>query len=83
MNVRVRLREKSALVEAEVKKLEDEIEKDFLDKETRVIKQGAHNHVDKFGDYRPKLISLMPCIGPHIPKRIDHGGALQMIRCMT
>jgi len=34
----VRLREKSALVEEEAKKLEDEIKEDFLDKKTRVIK---------------------------------------------
>jgi len=34
----VRLRKKSALVEADVKKLEDEIRDDFLDKNTTVIK---------------------------------------------
>ena len=47
---RVRLREKSTLVEVEVKKLEDEIKEDFLDKKTKVIKQGAHDHADKFED---------------------------------
>ena len=51
MKERVRLREKSALVEVEVKKREDKIKKDFLDKKTRVIKQGAHNYVDEFEDY--------------------------------
>jgi len=34
----VRIREKSALVEVEVKKLEEEIKKDFLNKKIRVIK---------------------------------------------
>jgi len=34
----VQLRKKSAQVEAEVKKLEDEIKEYFLDKKTRVIK---------------------------------------------
>jgi len=34
----VRLREKSAMVEAEVKKLEDGIRENFLDKETKVIR---------------------------------------------
>jgi len=50
MKERVRLREKSALVEVEVKKLEDEIKKDFLDKKTRGTKHGSHNHIGKFGD---------------------------------
>lgn len=50
MKERVRLRDKSALVEVEVKKLEDEIKKDFLDKKTTVIKQGVHDYVDEFGD---------------------------------
>ena len=45
MKERVRLREKSALVEAKVKKLEEEIKMDFLDKKIRVIKQGAHDNV--------------------------------------
>ena len=35
---RVRLRNKSALVDAEVKKLEDEIKEYFLSKKTRVIR---------------------------------------------
>ena len=60
MKERVRLREKSILVEAEVKKLEDEIKKDFLDKKTRVIIQGVHDHVEEFLDYSQELISLMP-----------------------
>jgi len=80
---RVRLREKCALVVVDVKKLEDEIKKDFLDKKTKVIKQGAHDYVDKFRDYHQELINLMPWIGPHITKGITHGGTLQMIKCMT
>jgi len=55
-------------VEAEVKKLEDEIKEDFLDKKTRVIKQGVYDHVDKFGGYCHELISLMPWLGLHIAK---------------
>ena len=51
MKERVWLREKSALVEVEVKKLEEEIKKDFLDKKTMVIKQGAHDYGDEFWDY--------------------------------
>jgi len=55
-------------VEAKVKKLEEEIKEYFLDKKTRVVKVGAHNHTDNFGDYRRELINLMPSIGPHIAK---------------
>lgn len=57
---KVQLRKKSSLIEAEVKKLEDKIKEDFLDKNTRVIKQGVHDHGDKFEDYCSELISLMP-----------------------
>lgn len=45
---RVQLRKKSALVDAEVMKLEDEIKEDFLGKNPRVIGQDAHDHDDKF-----------------------------------
>jgi len=76
MKERVRLREKGALLEAEVKKLEDKIKIDFLDKKTRAIKQGAHDYLDEFGDYHREFISLMPWIGPHITKRTNHGGTL-------
>ena len=38
MNERAQLREKRALVEAEVHKLEEEIKKDFLDKKIVLIK---------------------------------------------
>jgi len=46
MNERVRLRDKSAMMEEEFKKLEEGIRKDFLDKKTVVIKQDAHDYVD-------------------------------------
>jgi len=80
---RVRLRKKIALVEVEVKKVEDDIMEDFLDKKTRVIRQGVHDHANKFEDYCYELISLMPWLGPHITKRINQGGMLQMIKCST
>jgi len=48
---RDKLREKSALMQVEVKKLEEGIKKDFLDTKTVVIKQDAHYYNDKFGDY--------------------------------
>ena len=83
MNDRVWLREKSALLKAEAKKLEDGIKKDFLNKEPRMTKKGVHDHIDIFGDYRRDLISLMPWIGPHITKQINHGGAMPMIKCAT
>lgn len=76
MKDRVWLREKSALLEAKSKKLEDRIKKDFLDKKPKVIKQGAHDHIDEFEDYCWELISLMPWIGPRITKWINHGGVM-------
>ena len=46
------------MTKVEVKKLEEEIKKDFLDKKTRVIKQGAHDYVDEFGDYRLLVLTI-------------------------
>ena len=70
MKERVRLREKTSLVETRVKKLEEEIKNDFLDEKMRVINEGAHDYVNEFGDYCRELINLMPCIEPYITKRI-------------
>ena len=70
-------------MEVDVKKLEDEIKKDFIDKKTRVIKQGAHDYVDEFGDYHRELISSMPWIGSYITKGITHDGTMQMVKCVT
>ena len=78
----MRLRDKITLVEAEVKKLEEEIKNDFLDKKIGVIKQGVHDYIDKFGDYHRDLISLMPWIGPYITRGITHGCEMQMIKCV-
>ena len=41
-----------------------------------------HDYIDKFGDYRQELISLMTWIGLHITKGITYGGVLQMIKCV-
>lgn len=68
---RVRLRKKSALVDVEVKKLEDEIKEDFLTEKTRMVRQGVYDHADKFEHYCRELISLMPWLGLHIAKHSD------------
>jgi len=45
----VRLREKSAMMEEEVKKLEEGTKEDFIDNKIVVIKQDAHNYVENLG----------------------------------
>ena len=52
MNDRVRLREKSSMAGAEVKKLEEGIKKDFLDRKTVVIKQDELDKIERLGDHR-------------------------------
>lgn len=64
------------MVEEEVKKLEEGIKKDFLDKKTVVRKQDAHNYVDGFGDYRRELTNLTPWIRLYVTKGIINGGAM-------
>ena len=68
-------------MEVEVKKLKEEITKDFLDKKIRMIKHGAHDYDDEFGNYHRELINLMPWIRPHITKGMTHGGTLHMVKC--
>ena len=76
MNERVWLRKKSAMAEEEVKKLEEGIKKDFLDKKTVVIKQDVHDYVHRLGDYHRELINSMLWIGPYVTKGIANGGAM-------
>jgi len=83
MKESVWLWEKSALVEIEVKKLKEEINKDFLDQKIRVIKQGVHDYGENFGDYCQEFISLMPQVGPNITIGISHDGMMYMVKCTT
>ena len=67
----VRLRKKSALMDAKVKKMEDEIMKYFLSKKTRLVRKGVCDHDDRVNAYYRELISLMPCLGLHIANHND------------
>jgi len=78
---RVWLRKKSALIYVEVKKMEDEIMKYFLGKNTRLVRQGMYDPDDRVKTYCHELISLMPWLGLHIPKHSDHGSTLKMVKC--
>lgn len=67
-------------MDAKVKKMEDEITKYFLSQKTTLVRQGTCDHDDRFKGH--ELISLMPCLGPHISKHSDQGSALQMLKCV-
>lgn len=56
------------MLDAEVKKLEDEIKDVFFVKEPRMVRHSAYNHTDKFEHYHRELVNLLPWIGPHITK---------------
>lgn len=71
------------LMDAEVKKLEDEIKESFLVEKPRVVWQGAHTHSDKWENYRRKLISLLPWFGPYITQRSNQESALQPVERTT
>jgi len=47
-------------MDREVKKLEDEIKEEFLAEKTRMVRQGAYDHIAKFENYQRELVSLMP-----------------------
>lgn len=80
MNETIRFRKKSAMAEAKVKKLEDGIKKDFLDKKTMVIEQNELLYVDEIWDYRQELIILMLWIGPYVIKETSDKGAMQLMK---
>jgi len=52
---RVRLRKKNALMDVEVKNMEDEIKKDFLDKNTSMVRQV---HAITMTGLRPIVMNL-------------------------
>lgn len=68
---RVWLRKKSALVDAKVKMMEDEIKEDFLRKNTIVERLDAYDRDNKFKPYCHELISLMSWLEPPITKHSD------------
>lgn len=73
------LREKSALMDAEVKKFENKIKEAILIKKLRMVRQCVYNHTDKLEDDRHELVSLRPWLGSHITKRNDQGRTLQIV----
>ena len=48
MKENFQLRAKSAMTKEEVKKLEEGIKKEFLDRKVIVIRQEAHSSIEKF-----------------------------------
>ena len=58
-------------MDAEVKKLEDEIKEAFLVKKTRMVGQGTYDHTNRVEDYRCEIVSLLPWLGPHIAKHSE------------
>jgi len=67
-------------MDVEVKKMEDEIKKDFLSKKSRLIRQGVFDLDERIKTYCCELISLMPWFRLHIAKHSDQGSALQMVK---
>ena len=67
-------------MDAKVKTLDDEIKEEFLVEKTRIVRQVAYDHIGKFENYRYEFVSLMPWLGPHISKRINHDGMLYTIK---
>lgn len=67
-------------MDAEDKKLEDEIKECCLGK-NKGDKARCVRSDDRSKAYCHELISLMPWLGPHIAKRIDQGSTLRMVKC--
>lgn len=67
------------MAEAEVKKREEGIKKDFLDRKTVLVEQDGHDYVDKPGDYCREFIGLMHCMGPFAIKEIADGGVVHLM----
>jgi len=80
MKEKVLLREESSMAEEEVKKMEEGIKRNFLDKKVVVIQQDVRDYDDKFGEYHQNLINLMPWIGLRITKGIIDSGVMQVLK---
>lgn len=76
MNERVQLREKSTMEEAEVKKIEEGIKKDFLDRKNDVIKPDEPDYIDILRDHRREFLSLLHEMGAYVIKEITDGGVV-------
>ena len=68
------------MAEAEIKKLEEGIKKDFLDRKTIVIEQDELDYIDRLGDHCRKFLSLLHGMGPYVIKEITDGSALQLVK---
>ena len=68
-------------MDAEVKKLENEIKEAIIVEKSRMVRQGAYSHIDKLESYRRELVSLLLWLGPHIAKCSDQGSTLQKAKC--
>ena len=66
---------------AEVKKLENEIKEAFIVEKTRMVRQGVYDHIDRSENYCHELVSLLPWLGPHITKCSDQGNAFEVVKC--
>ena len=68
-------------MDAEIKKLENEIKEAFLIKKMRMARQGAYSHTEKLENYHHELVSLLPWLRPHLAKRSDQGSTVQIVEC--
>ena len=62
-------------MDAEVKKLENEIKEEILVEKPRMERQGAYDCTNELEEYRRGLVSLLSRLGPHITKQ---GSTLQI-----
>ena len=68
-------------MDAEVKKLEDEMKEEFLVEKPRMVRQGAYDPTNELEGYHHELVSLLPWLGLHITKCSDQGSMLQVVKC--
>jgi len=70
-------------MDAEFKKLGDEIKEAFLVENLGMLWQGPYKCVNNLEDYHDELVSLFPWLGPHITKQSIQGSTLQVVMCIV
>ena len=55
-------------MDAEAKKLENEIKEALLNNKPRMIRQGAYDHTKELEDHRRELVRLLSWLGLYITK---------------
>lgn len=72
-------KEENIMMDAKVKRLENQIKQACLIDKPRMVRHGVNDPTNELDDYHRELINLLPWLGPHITKCSNQGNALDTV----